>query len=98
MTKWDPARPSPPDEEQLAEWAEIREEAARLAEDTGGFLRRRVQDYPIGAALVAAGLGFAAGGGLPRSATTILLGVGARFAASFLSEEINAALGDAPDP
>ena len=82
----------PHTDDELEAWAEIRQEAAQLGQDAGAFVRARVRDYPVSAAAIAAGLGFAVGGGVPRSALTVLLGIGARFAASFVSEEIAAAM------
>ncbi|NNL85241.1 MAG: hypothetical protein HKP27_06290, partial [Myxococcales bacterium] len=58
------------EEDELEAWAEIRQEAAQLGQDAGAFVRARVEDYPVSAAAIAAGLGFAIGGGLPRSALT----------------------------
>ncbi|HEU4430239.1 MAG TPA: hypothetical protein VFT98_15875 [Myxococcota bacterium] len=53
-----------------------------------GALRDRVDANPLAAVVVAAGLGFALGGGVSRGMLTLLLGAAARAAGARLSEAI----------
>ena len=56
---------------------------ARLEES----LREAVGAAPVLTLGAAAGIGFLLGGGLPRGALTVLLGVGARMAGAWLEQE-----------
>jgi hypothetical protein len=58
------------------------------AESGDRLLRESVEAQPVLTAGAALGIGFLVGGGLPRGAVTLLLGVGGRLAASWLSEEL----------
>lgn len=51
------------------------------------ILRDTVSAAPLLAVGAAAGLGFLVGGGLPRGALTVILGVGARMAGAWLQQE-----------
>ena len=51
------------------------------------MVRSTVSAQPLLAVGAAAGVGFLIGGGLPRGAITMLLGVGARMAGAWLQQE-----------
>ena len=51
------------------------------------MVRSTVAAQPLLAVGAAAGVGFLIGGGLPRGALTMLLGVGARMAGAWLQQE-----------
>jgi hypothetical protein len=61
------------------------EQAAGTADRTLGDA---VSARPLLAVGAAAGLGFLLGGGLPRAAVTVLLGVGVRLAGAWLQQEL----------
>jgi len=57
------------------------------ADDVDRMLREAVSEQPVLAIGAAAGIGFLLGGGLPRSALTLLLGVGTRMAGEWFQRE-----------
>jgi hypothetical protein len=62
----------------------LRSDASRL----GRRLASEIDTKPLHAVVAALCVGFALGGGIPRGAITLLLGVGARAAGSRLGESI----------
>jgi hypothetical protein len=62
----------------------LRGDATRL----GRRLAEEIDAQPLHAVVAALVVGFALGGGIPRGAITLLLGVGARAAGSRLGESI----------
>ena len=68
----------------LSQFEEALETAAR---DLHQKLRETVEGQPVLAVGAAAGVGFLLGGGLPRGALTLLLGVGTRMAGAWLQRE-----------
>jgi hypothetical protein len=65
----------------------LQESAESAAGEADRKLRDAVAAQPLLAIGAAAGLGFLLGGGLPRGALTLLLGVGARKAGAWLQQE-----------
>lgn len=63
--------------------ADVRDATAQ----TDRFIRDIVSSAPVVAVGTAAALGFLVGGGIPRSAVTTFLAVGARMAGSWLERE-----------
>jgi len=63
-------------------------ELSHLTDEAQTFIRHNVEAYPLMATGAAAGAGFLVGGGLTRHGLALVLGVGARMAAGFLSDEL----------
>ena len=68
-----------------AEWQST---ALGAAQEADRLLHASIDARPLTTLGVAAGVGFVLGVGLPRGALTMLLGVGVRFAGSWLRQEI----------
>ena len=78
-----------PSQRRDSQWGE---QARRTLRDDAACVGRRLRDEietkPMFAVVAAACVGFALGGGIPRGALTVLLGMGVRAAGSRLSEAI----------
>jgi hypothetical protein len=72
----------------------LQESFEHSAGEADRMLRDAVSGQPLLTVGAAAGLGFLLGGGLPRGAITVLLGVGARLAGAWLQQEFL----EPPDP
>lgn len=70
-----------------ADLRRLQASAESAAGEADRLLRDTVSAQPLLAVGAAAGLGFLLGGGLPRGALTLLLGVGARLAGAWLQQE-----------
>ena len=70
-----------------ADLLRLRESVENAAGEADQKRRDAVLAQPLLAVGAAAGLGFLLGGGLPRRALTLLLGVGARMAGAWLQQE-----------
>jgi hypothetical protein len=70
-----------------ADLLRLQESFEHTAGEADRKLRGAVDAQPLLAVGAAAGLGFLLGGGLPRGAVTVLLGVGARLAGAWLQQE-----------
>lgn len=88
-------RDSEPAHDTAAEW---RANAIATAEEVDRLLRSSVEARPIETLGVAVGVGFLLGLGLPKGTLTMLLGVGVRFAGSWLRQEIAQGLQEALRP
>lgn len=84
--------------DQEVDPTEWRATALGAAEEADRLLHASVRAHPLGTLGIAAGVGFVLGIGLPRGAVTMLLGVGARFAGSWLRQEIAQGLQEALRP
>ena len=71
----------------LADLSQFEETLETGARELRQKLRDTVEDQPVLAVGAAAGVGFLLGGGLPRGALTLLLGVGTRVAGAWLQRE-----------
>ena len=70
-----------------ADLLRLEERLAHTAGEADRALRDAVSAQPVLVVGAAAGLGFLLGGGLPRGALTLLIGVGARLAGAWLQQE-----------
>ena len=70
-----------------ADFLRLQESVESAAGEADRKLCDAVAAQPLLAVGAAAGLGFLLGGGLPRGALTLLLGVGARMASAWLQQE-----------
>jgi hypothetical protein len=70
-----------------ADLLRLQESVEHTAGEADRKLRDAVSAQPLLTVGAAAGLGFLLGGGLPRGALTMLLGVGARLAGAWLQQE-----------
>lgn len=70
-----------------ADLLRLQESFEQTAGEADRKLRSAVDAQPLLAVGAAAGLGFLLGGGLPRGAVTVLLGIGARMAGAWLQQE-----------
>jgi len=71
----------------LGDLSEFEEGLEAAVRDLHQKLRDTVEEQPVLAVGAAAGVGFLLGGGLPRGALTLLLGVGTRVAGAWLQRE-----------
>jgi len=71
----------------LGDLSQVEESLEAAAREFHRKLRDTVEDQPVLAVGAAAGVGFLLGGGLPRGALTLLLGVGTRLAGAWLQRE-----------
>jgi hypothetical protein len=70
------------------DWARMRDEVLDATDDARSFVGDQVEAHPLVAVGAAAGVGFLLGGGANRHSLALLLGLGARMAASFVGDEL----------
>lgn len=69
------------------DWRRLRGRAEELIRRGESIVEEQVDESPLLAVTVAAGIGFALGGGLPRGTWSLVLGAGGRMAASRMAQE-----------
>jgi hypothetical protein len=89
--------------ELLDEAARLRGDLAALAETSQRavrgwrrYLRQRVEEQPYATVVVAAGLGYVLGGGLPTSLVRAAIGIGSRLAAERVLSRVARTLMETP--
>jgi len=89
--------------ELLDETARLRADLAALAQTSQRavrgwrrYVRRRVEEQPYATVVVAAGIGYVLGGGLPTSLVRAVIGIGSRLAAERVLSQVARTLLETP--